>query len=348
MLASNPHSAVNSQNTPRTDLIGETLEVQSFGPLSALRSIIHSHLLGRPLIHWLMLIALVIMWGSAFALTKIALNSVSSEFVVAGRILIACVVLFVFLGLAGKKLPMNKGVWGAFASMALIGNCLPYWLITWGQETVDSGLAGLLMALMPLLTLLLAHRFVEGERLERSKLVGFCLALVGVAILVGPEALIQFGGSGSALLAQLAIIAGALCYAINTIIARLCPIKDSLTAAAGTTLVAIVLFVPIGASDVVYSSSDLDGPTLIALGVLGIVCTALAPILYFHLIQIAGPTFLSLINYLIPLWALALGAIALGESPGTSVWLAALVIFSGIAISQISIPRISFHRTRQD
>ncbi len=325
-----------------------TWEAQaSFAP-GALRFLTDARLLGRPLGHWLMLLALVSMWGSAFALTKVALVSVSFEVVVAGRILIAGIVLFLFMSFTRKRLPLDKRVWGTFAAMAVIGNCLPYWLITWGQKTVDSGLAGLLMALMPLLTLVLAHRFVEGERLGRAKLAGFCLVLIGVVILLGPETIIQVGGDGSDLLAQLAIIAGAFCYAINTIIARLCPIKDSLIAAAGTTLVASILFVPIGAGDLSYSIGNLDPSTFLAVGALGIICTALAPILYFHLIQIAGPTFLSLINYLIPLWALALGAVALGENPDASVWLAALVIFSGIAVSQFSLPSLESRRLKED
>ena len=281
-----------------------------------------------------MLAALVVMWGSSFGLTKLAVASVSAESVVAARIVIAAVVLLALVVVTGRRIPMNGRLWGFFAVMAVLGNCLPYWLITWGQLTVDSGLAGILMAVMPLVTLVLAHFFVKGERMGWAKVGGFTLGFVGIIVLMGPEALLKLEGHGSALLAELAIVGGAVCYAANTIVARHCPLRDGLIAAAGTALAANIILLPVSGGELSASLAYLDLPALWAIAALGVVSTGLAPVLYFRVIRLAGPTFLSLINYLIPLWAVLVGMVFLGESPDWTALAALALILSGIALSQ--------------
>ncbi len=291
-------------------------------------------LLGRPAGHWLMLAALVVMWGSSFGLTEIAISSVSAESVVAARIVIAAAVLLALVVATGRRILMDGRLWGYFAVMAVLGNCLPYWLITWGQLSVDSGLAGILMAVMPLVTLVLAHFFVKGERMGWVKVAGFALGFLGIVVLMGPEALLKFQGQGSALLAELAIVAGAVCYAANTIVARHCPLRDGLIAAAGTALAANIILLPLSGAELAASLADLDLPALWAIAALGVVSTAFAPVLYFRVIRVAGPTFLSLINYLIPLWAVLVGMLFLGESPDWTALAALALILGGIALSQ--------------
>ncbi len=295
--------------------------------------------LGRPFSHWLMLLALVVMWGSSFGLTEVALASVSAESVVAARIVIAGLVLVALVVATGRRIPLDARLWGFFAVMAVLGNCLPYWLITWGQETVDSGLAGILMAVMPLATLVLAHFFVAGERMSWVKAAGFALGFIGIVVLMGPEALLRIEGHGSALLAELAVVAGAVCYAANTIVARLCPLRDGLIAAAGTALAANLLLLPTIGGELTGDLEQLDLPAVWAIALLGVVSTALAPVLYFRVIRLAGPTFLSLINYLIPLWAVLVGMLFLGETPAWSALAALALILGGIAVSQVKSAR---------
>ncbi len=190
------------------------------------------------------------------------------------------------------------------------------------------------MAVMPIVTLVLAHFFVDGERLNWAKGCGFALGFAGVVILMGPSNILAFGGSGSSLLAQLAIIGGAICYAVNTIIARFCPLRDSLVIAACTACAANIFVLPITFGELPASVGALDGRSLMALATLGVVSTALAPLVYFKLIRLAGPSFLSTMNYLIPLWAVLIGMIFLGETPAWSALAALALILSGIGLSQ--------------
>jgi drug/metabolite transporter (DMT)-like permease len=274
------------------------------------------------------------MWGSSFLLIKIALTTLPPTTIVGGRLLVAAIVL---LGVAygtGKRLTTSKKLWSFLIVIAVIGNCLPFSLISWGQQQIDSGLAGILMAIMPLTTLVLAHFFVAGESIKSTRLVGFSLGFVGIVVLLGEDAVKALQGSDSTLIAELAVLGGAFCYAVNTIISRHRPKGDAVVAAAGVTLVASFIMLP--------SASLLDTPwelnpsltSMIAVTILGVTSTGIATVVYSKLIESAGPTFLSLINYFIPLWAVAVGALFLGERPGWNAVAALLLILSGVALSQ--------------
>ena len=184
--------------------------------------------------------------------------------------------------------------------MVLTGNCVPFWLISWGQQGIDSGLAGILMAVMPITTLVLAHFFVRGERLNGAKAMGFGLGFVGVVALAGPNALLELRGTGTALLYELAILGGAVLYAVNAIVARRRPKGDALAAAAGVMIVGSIIMVPAAFSGGAPWPATIGGEAAAALAFLGIASTAAATVVFFKLIAIAGPTFVSLINYLIP------------------------------------------------
>jgi drug/metabolite transporter (DMT)-like permease len=281
------------------------------------------------------------MWGSAFLFTKLAVATLPPVTVVAGRLGIAAVVLVVLVFAWRRRLPACGRLWGFFIAMAVIGNCLPFFLISWGQQHIDSALAGILMAIMPLATLALAHFLVPGERMNRRKVMGFLLGFLGIIVLMGPAALRELPGSGNALVAQLAVLGGALCYAVNTIIAKQRPESDALVAAAGVMVIGSLIMLPTAAATTAPSLLAPSFSALLAVTVLGLVCTALATVIYFTLITSAGPTFLSLINYLIPLWAVAVGTIFLGERPHWNALLALGLILGGIALTQRANRRIS-------
>ena len=287
----------------------------------------------RPLLHWLLLVALVAMWGSSFLLTKVALAAVPPAGLVAARLVIAAAVLAGLLLVLRRAWPRSPRLWGFFLAMAITGNALPFLLIAWGQQRIDSGLAGILMAVMPLTTVVLAH-FFAGERLTGRRVAGFALGFLGIVVLVGPEALLELGGTGTALLSELSVLGGALCYAANTIIARRRPESDPLVATAGVMVVASLLMVPLAVGSGVPAPGEMTLAAALAVLALGLVSTALATVVYFKLITVAGPTFLSLINYLIPLWAVAVGMIFLGEQPQWSALAALALILTGIGLSE--------------
>ncbi|MFZ0789228.1 MAG: DMT family transporter [Chromatiaceae bacterium] len=299
---------------------------------------------------WAGLLALTIMWGSAFLLTKIALAALQPSLVVAGRLLVACVLL---LPLAVLRLPAARGrgepAWGArlwvfLVLIAILGNALPFSLIAWGQQRIDSGLAGILMAVMPLATLGLAHYFVPGERLTRYRVGGFLLGFGGVVVLMGPQALFGTASGESRLLPMLAVLGGAFCYAASAILARLRPASAPLPSAAVTTLIAAGLMVPgvLGPGDLRLPPAVPWAPLAAVLG-LGIFSTAWASIIYFRLIKSAGPAFVSQLNYLIPLWAVLVGMAFLDERLQANQLYALALILGGILVIQMerrrSIPR---------
>ncbi len=283
-----------------------------------------------------MLLALTAMWGTAFLLTKVAVESLPPELVVTGRLVIASALLLPIALLLGRRLPRVPRLWLFYLLIALLGNALPFSLISWGQRFIPSGVAGILMAVMPLATLGLAHFWVPGERLTRYRVAGFVVGFSGVAVLMGPDALLSIANGGGQLLPMLAVLAGAISYAVSAILARLRPTSDALTSAAATSLIATLMMLPMGVhSGGLSPLTEVPEAALWAVLALGVFSTALAGIVYFRLVKTAGPSFVSQLNYLIPLWAVLAGVVFLGEALQRSHLYALALILGGVLITQL-------------
>ncbi|HEV7819735.1 MAG TPA: DMT family transporter, partial [Burkholderiales bacterium] len=115
--------------------------------------------------NWTLLLALVAMWGSSFMFMKIGVATVAPATLVASRVLLAAIVLYVVMRARGLPLPAWGKQWIPYAALGILGNCLPFFLISWSQQYIDSALAGILISVMPLATLVLAHFLVAGERM---------------------------------------------------------------------------------------------------------------------------------------------------------------------------------------
>lgn len=281
---------------------------------------------------WSLLLFLVVMWGTAFAVIRLAVETISPVSVAAGRIALAAITLWVTVRVAGLRLPRGTRIWLWFLLLGIVGNALPFFLISWGQQRVESGVAGILMAMNPLVTFLLAHFFVTGEPMTRDRLAGVVLGFAGVAVLMGPEALAEVGGDW---VRQGAVFSGALCYATNSILTRRMPLVEPLVASAGVLLAATVVVVPIALALDWPLRKAPSGESLLALAWLGLVPTAIATIVYFRIIRSVGPTFLSLVNYAVPAVAVATGAVVYAERPGPQALVALALILSGIALTQL-------------
>jgi drug/metabolite transporter (DMT)-like permease len=288
----------------------------------------------RTLTEWALLLALVAMWGSAFMFNKLALASLPPATVVIVRLGVGTLAMLALLYGAGLRLPRPGRVWLGFTVLGVVGNAAPFYLITWGQQVVESAVAGILMAVMPLATLVLAHFFVRGEHMSATRVTGFLLGFAGIVLLMEPAAIAGLGGATLQVVSQLAILCGALCYAANSVLARLLVKSDFMVAAAGTLLVSTVLMLPLAlAYDRPWTLAPTSGSTLSVVW-LGVGPTAVATILYFRLISSAGPTFMSLVNYLSPGVAVLLGVALLGEAPGATAYGGLALILLGIAVSQ--------------
>ena len=286
-----------------------------------------------------MLAALVALWGSNFMFIKLGVAEVPPATLVATRLVIGAVILVAVVRALGYTFPPIGRAWLPYVVLAVVGNCMPFWFITWGQTSIDSALAGILMAIMPLTTLLLAHFFVSGEHMTRNRVLGFLLGFVGIVVLMGPAALAGLGGAPIEVLAQLSVLAGALCYAANGVIIRVTLRGDVMVASAAIIAIAAVVSVPVAL--VVDQPWSLD-PGWTAISILfwiGVGPTAIATLVHLKLIASAGPTFMSLINYCIPVVALLIGVALLGEEPGANAYSGLLLILAGIALSQLRGPR---------
>ena len=284
--------------------------------------------------NWGLLLALVAMWGSSFMFIKIGIATVPPVTLVAARLVLGAVILYTIMRARGLVLPPPDRRWLPYIALAILGNCLPFFLIAWGQQFIDSALAGILISIMPLATLVLAHFFLAGDRTTVHKAMGFAIGFAGIVVLMGPAALAGLGGAAGKALAQAAVLAGALCYAGNSVLARRTIAGDFLVASTAVLIAAAVLMLPVAlVVDYPYAGAPTAG-SIAAIIWLGIGPTALATILYFQLIAAAGPTFMANVNYLSPVVALLAGVLLLGEQPGTTALAGLTLILLGISLSR--------------
>ncbi|RTE65823.1 DMT family transporter [Amphritea opalescens] len=285
--------------------------------------------------NWLLLGFLVITWGTSFMVTSIAIESGFSALTITlARIALGAIVISLFVYSKGLRLPLNAKSWGSFMLLGLFGNALPFTLITWGQNSVTSATTGVLMSVMPFVTMLIAHYVVPGETFNRYKLLGFVIAFSCVTLLLNP-----FASGSIDLIGALAILAAASSYAINTILIRLLPRFNPLVGGAGMTICACILILPFvlyhGASIYQELTSLATPSSVIALLWLGVMPAGVASIVYFVVVNRAGPSFLSNCNFLIPVVAYFAGTLILDDSVPPSSLFALIGILAGIVLTRI-------------
>ncbi len=287
-----------------------------------------------PLIAYVLLFVLSAIWGSSFLFIKIAVATIPPMTLVAARLVLAAAGMLAYLWATGRMLPRDPDIWRGFVVIAIAGNVVPFLLIFWGEQAIDSGLAAILMAIMPLSSLALAHVFTRDERLTTARLAGMCVGLVGIVVLVGPEVM---AGLGREALAQIAVAGAAFCYAVSNVYTRIhkvVALPASVTGA-GVLLCAAVLSVPL--SLIVDRPWQLQPGTgsLAALVVLALVCTSLAYLILFRLISTTGATFVAFINYLVPVFGVLWGAVFLNETVRADASAGLALILAGIGISRL-------------
>ncbi len=289
----------------------------------------------RSIKDWGLLAALVALWGSNFMFIKLGVAAVPPATLVATRLAIGALILVAVVRAWGYTFPRPGRAWMPYAVLGVVGNCLPFWFITWGQKSIDSALAGILMAIMPIATLVLAHVWVAGERMTRNRVAGFLLGFLGIVVLMGPAALAGLGGLPLEILAQLSVLCGALCYAVNGVLVRVLLKGEVMVASAAIITIAALVSVPVALAVDQPWRLELDWKAVSILAWIGIGPTAVATLVYLKLIASAGPTFMSLINYCIPVVALLIGMALLGEEPGVYAYAGLALILAGIALSQL-------------
>lgn len=284
------------------------------------------------MIDYLLLSGLALIFGLSFIFTNISVQSVGPLSVATSRLLLAFLILFPIMRFYGQRLPARGRVWWFIAAAAFFGNSLPFALISWGQVKVDAGLTAILMAIMPLMTVLLAHVTTVDEKMNRYKLIGVLCGLLGVAVLMGWE---QLGQLGDSMLRQYAIAFAALCYAVNAIVTKHLTDVPRLPMMCALMLVATCLLLPFALWLEPPWHASPTTSALAAIVALAVGPTALATLIILTIIDRQGASFLSQINFLVPLSGVMMARIFLSESLPPSAWIALGVIMFGIGLSRL-------------
>ena len=279
-----------------------------------------------------MILLLSLLWGGSYFFVEIALLEWSPLLIVAVRVWIATLVIWIIVLAAGLAVPRAPTVWIAFLWLAILNNIVPFLLIVWGQKEIASGLAAILNAAAPIFSVIVAGIWLKDEPMTGARMLGALLGLAGVAILIGPSA---FSGIDANLLAQVAVLAAGLSYALAGVYARRFAGMDvdPVVVAAGQLLMSsfimTVLVLQFEAPAQLLTST---AKTWIACGLMAIFSTAIAYILYFRLIARAGATNAVLVTLLIPITAIMLGAFFLDERLHLLHFLGMLVIGFGLSV----------------
>ena len=262
---------------------------------------------------WALLLLLALLWGSSFLFAKIAVAEVPPLTLVFARVGLAALALQAVILATGQRMPLDRRAWLAFLAMGALNNLIPFSLIFWGQTHIASGLASILNATTPLWTVLLANFLTRDEKLTAGRIAGVLVGLLGVAAMIGPAA---FGGFGLDALAQLAILAAAVSYALASIFGRrfrAMGIPPVMTAAGQVTATSLLILPMVLLVDRPWQLAPPSPAAWAAILSLALLCTALAYVVYFRILAVAGASNLALVTFLIPVSAVLLGVVVLGE-----------------------------------
>ncbi len=279
---------------------------------------------------WLLLVTLSILWGGSFFFTKLVVMVLPPLTVAFARVAIAAAILVVLARATGVALPDRVAAWRPYLVMGLLNNAIPFGLIFWGQTHIPSGLAAILNATTPLFTVLVAHWATADERLTAARLAGVAAGLAGVVVMVGPDLLHDLGTS---VLGQLAVLLAAVSYAFAGVFGRRFRGEPALRVAAGQLAGSTLLLAPVAILiDRPWTLPPPGAATIAALVALAAVSTALAYLIYFRILARAGATNVLLVTFLIPVSAILLGTLILGEQlePRHIIGMAAIGI--GLAV----------------
>lgn len=281
--------------------------------------------------HWtsyFSIFVLVTIWGSAFALTRVALEGFSPVGVASGRLILAAMTVAPIAILAGQGLPKTLKNWAWCGLLGVTNFVVPFTLIAWGQLEVPSTITATFISAIPLFVLFFSWVLLK-DPISKRKWIGFTVGFFGLIWLSDPR---TFLTGDAHILSYLAILAACVGMALGSIIIRLMPDMKPIQAMAGTLIVGAIISMPFGLSEV--SAGMVNTPALIGLVALGVLPTGLAQILRFVTVKRTSPIFVSVVGYLIPIWAGILGIVFLDEILTLQAIIAYGLIITGLLISR--------------
>ena len=286
-----------------------------------------------------MLVTLAAVWGASYLFIKVAVDEIEPAPMMAFRTLLAAAVLLGYiiwrLG-RDHAIAELRAAWRHCVVLGVLNAALPFWLIAWGEQHIDSGLAAVVQASVPIFNALLILRFLPHERLTRTRALGLGIGIVGVAVVTGihPE------GGNLAILGALAVVLSSLSYASAGVYGqRAVSGTAGPVLAAGSMLMGGLILLPVALFQLPSSVPSLEATaSVLALSLLG---TALAQLILFRMLALHGSARLSLVTYLMPGFALVYGALILDEQLTASTIGGLALILAGVSLASgaVRLPR---------
>jgi drug/metabolite transporter (DMT)-like permease len=288
---------------------------------------------------WLAFWTLGLIWGSSFMLIRIGVEAIHPLHLVLIRVGVAAIFLGITIVALRRKLPKDWRTWGAIALVGIGNNALPFTLIAWGEQTIESGLASVLQSTAALFGLVVAHFAFKDERITPQKVVGLIMGFLGIVVLASrnwQDGEIITGG----LMGQLAIVGASVCYATFTTLSRkiiqadIAPVVLAAIAMMSATFFeAGIIFVGSLVADTpLHTPVDLAPDVLLAVLALGFVNTYLAYLLFYNIVRVLGVARATMVTYVVPVVGLLLGIIFLNELLDVYIVVGATMIFMGIGV----------------
>lgn len=272
------------------------------------------------------LLLLSSIWGAAFMFNDIVVRDVPPLTIVAGRLIIAALVLIPIAARVATVFP-PRSAWPPILFLAAFNNVVPFALITWAQDSITSSLAATLVATMPLFTLIFVNA-LHTERPDLERAFGLVIGFVGTAILIGPDVR---DITSADTLGQFAVIGAAAFYAISTVVAREKAVGAPLALASAQMIFGVAIAVPLALAVHGIPTFDIPREAAASWVALGVLPSGLAYVLFFVLVQRITATQLSVVSYLIPIVATLLGWLVLNEDIGLNLILGLGLIIIGVA-----------------
>tara|TARA_Y100001936_G_scaffold74745_1_gene73440 strand:+ start:89 stop:970 length:882 start_codon:yes stop_codon:yes gene_type:complete len=290
--------------------------------------------LNEVFLKWFYFSILVVLFGSAFVLIELSLNSFSPTQIAFFRVFFASIFLLIYSIAQGYKLNFIYKYFNLLFILGLSGTTIPFFLISWAQQTISSSETGILIGFMPLFTVLGSHYLFKYEKLTANKILGFIVGFLGLLILLlNNNENINFFNN---IYSKIAVIISAFFYALNALLVK--KINDieviPLSAVVMTFSTVQLIFLSFFSDEIYLLESEIYLDALISIIILSILSTAFATVLYYKIIQNYGPNFLSLVNYPIPVFAFFAGIVFLKEQFNFYSILSLFLVIISIYISR--------------
>lgn len=276
------------------------------------------------------LLSLGVIWGVSFILIKIAVSTVPAVPMTISRLAMTSVLMLGLMAWTRATFPKWGRIWLFIVLSAFVGNAVPFLLIAWGEEKVDGALAAILMSPSPLAAAVLAHIFTRDDKLNRHKLAGIALGIVGIAVLVGIDNVARLG---SDLKYQLMILFAGCCYGANVVVNRGLIGGSALSNVTAVIIISMLMLVPMALVPGTWNFTPSTA-SLAAMVTLAIVSTCIGTLMMLALVKRQGPAFTAQVNFLVPVFGVISGLVILGERPQPRAIAGLALILVGVWIAR--------------